>query len=231
MSKSYYPSVNKEQLAYYKDEWNSLRLSNKPGKTGWRTNVPAYDFIQFIDWLNDKRISGIALDLGCGGGRHAIVLARNNFDVYGIDFAEAAINIAEIEASSAGVSWHTHFQVGDVLSLPYEDGMFDVINDDGCLHHINPNDWQIYVQNVHRVIKKGGILRIKVFSKNCNYFKKYTVNNSSWVKLKDSNYCYFFNDEELHLLFRKGFKLINLLEKVHSNDKDKTFFFMTLQSL
>ena len=37
-----------------------------------------------------------ALDLGCGIGRHGIYLDEMNFEVYGIDLSEEAIQIAKL---------------------------------------------------------------------------------------------------------------------------------------
>src|SRR5262245_36207175 len=33
-----------------------------------------------------------ALDLGCGGGRHAVLLARNGFETYASDFSPVAVD-------------------------------------------------------------------------------------------------------------------------------------------
>ena len=35
------------------------------------------------------------LDLGCGTGRHVVYLAKNNFNVYGIDIAEEGIKMTK----------------------------------------------------------------------------------------------------------------------------------------
>lgn len=223
-------NIKEEQQKYYSEEWKTLELSDKPGRSGWRTNVPAPDFIQFAAWLKEKSIKGKALDLGCGGGRHSIVLAQADFEVYGIDFAESAIKQADRNAATAGVSDATHFQVGDTLTLPYGDKFFDVINDDGCLHHIDPKDWPMYVRNIQRVIKPGGILRIKAFSKNCGYFRANSPDDTQWTKLKDSGYTYFFTEQDIRRLFEDGFEFIKLEEKAHTQASDKMFFFGILRS-
>ena len=43
-------------------------------------------------------VGSAALDLGCGGGRDAICLAKNGFTVIGIDLAPAAIDVAKQRA-------------------------------------------------------------------------------------------------------------------------------------
>lgn len=222
---------NQEQQAFYAEEWRNLELSHNPGRSGWRTTVPAPDFMEFAEWLIQQRITGTALDMGCGGGRHSIVLAKTGFEVYGIDFAEAAIGHATRYAADEKLSDVTHFEIGDVLSLPYTDKMFDIVNDDGCLHHLNPVDWPTYIQGVKRVLKQNGILRIKTFSKNCEYFMRNSADGSQWVRLKGSGYTYFFDEKDFHKLFRQYFELLKFEEQAHTQACDKKFFFILARSL
>lgn len=66
---------------------------------------------------------GRALDLACGEGRNAIWLARQGWQVVGVDFAEAAIATARRLAADAGVD--VEWVVADVTT--YEPpGTFDV---------------------------------------------------------------------------------------------------------
>ncbi len=72
------------------------------------------------------RIRGKVLDAGCGAGEHTILLARNGYDVLGIDFAPAAVALARDNARAAGVD--ARFAVADALHLP--DGeVYDTIID------------------------------------------------------------------------------------------------------
>lgn len=224
--------MNEEQKSYYQKEWSKLELSDKFGRSGCRTIVPAPDFVQFVDWLKSEAISGRALDIGCGAGRHSILLAQNNYNTYGIDFAKSAIKLAETSAKSANSENSTSFRVGNALALPYDKDYINITNDDGCLHHIEPTDWSLYLNNITRVIKRGGILRIKEFSKNCTYFDQNTsVGSPQWVWLGSSGYTYFFGESDLRRLFQSKFEIITLEESTHSAASDKKFFFLVLRAL
>lgn len=95
-----------------------------------------------------------------------------------------------------------------------------------------PHDWPIYLQNVTRVIKKDGVLRIKAFSRNCAYFEENAGHSlSSWVQLKDSGYTYFFSERDIRQLFSKSFEILKLEENVHTETDDKKFFFVLLRAL
>jgi ubiquinone/menaquinone biosynthesis C-methylase UbiE len=228
-----FPELN-EQQKYYQDEWSRLKLSDKLGQRGWKTAVPAPDFVMFVQWLNENKITGKALDLGCGGGRHSVLLARNGFETYGIDFAEAAIKQATTNAYESGFAKSTYFRVGDVLDLPYERDYFDVVNDDGCLHHIEPADWSTYLENIKRVIKQGGILRVKAFSKNCRYYTENSSDGMQWVQLgkNGQNYfTYFFLKDDIRRLFANSFEIIKIAENAHTETESKRFFFVTLRAL
>jgi SAM-dependent methyltransferase len=58
------------------------------------------------------------LDAGCGPGLYAVRLARLGYRVDGVDIGPAVIRHARREARAAGVERQTHFEVGDVRSLP-----------------------------------------------------------------------------------------------------------------
>ncbi len=77
------------------------------------------------------------LELGCGTGANLWFLAREGFDVYGIDGAPTAIAQAEQRLGQEGLT--ANMQVGDILSLHdlYPPASFDAIVDVACLQH-NP---------------------------------------------------------------------------------------------
>jgi len=55
---------------------------------------------------------GRALDLGCGDGRNALMLARRGWSVVGVDYAPTAIAIAQAAAQTEGLD--ARFCVADV---------------------------------------------------------------------------------------------------------------------
>lgn len=65
---------------------------------------------------------GSALDLACGEGRNAIWLAREGWDVTGVDFSSVAIDKAQELAGNTAVEW----QVADVTDYRPE-RVFDLV--------------------------------------------------------------------------------------------------------
>jgi len=76
-------------------------------------SVPQHAFEALVE---DREIKpGRVLDIGCGRGENAIMLAMNGCDVTGIDLAEIAISDAKAKAAERHVN--VNFVVGDVLRL------------------------------------------------------------------------------------------------------------------
>lgn len=100
-----------------------------------------------------------ALDLGCGAGDDAVLLARQGIDATGVDLSEMALDRARQLALQHGV--HVEWLLADVLDLPLEDGSMDLVLDHGCLHHVAASDQPRYAAEVARVLRPGGLLLIR----------------------------------------------------------------------
>lgn len=70
------------------------------------------------------RPGAAVLDVACGPGTLALMVAREAGEVHGIDFSEAMLNVCEQEAARAGHD-NIVLHCGDAQLLPYRDAMFD----------------------------------------------------------------------------------------------------------
>lgn len=75
------------------------------------------------------------LDLGTGLGRHAICFAKKGLKVSAIDISEYGIKHLQSWAVNENLEIET--QIGDMLSLPYDDKSFDCVF---AYHVISHND-------------------------------------------------------------------------------------------
>lgn len=94
------------------------------------------------------------LDIGCGTGRHAALFSEHNY--HGVDISPIAIEAARKKHKGA-------FFQGNILdpgcATEYPE-FFDKAVDYGCFHAIPPHHRRGYFENVHRIMKPGGLLLV-----------------------------------------------------------------------
>jgi 2-polyprenyl-3-methyl-5-hydroxy-6-metoxy-1,4-benzoquinol methylase len=88
--------------------------------------------IRLLGDLRDKHI----LDIGCGDGDNAVLLAKLGARVTGIDISPKSIGFAQKRAALNGVSDRTHFICSPLEVAEMGESKFDVIWGDGVLHHL-----------------------------------------------------------------------------------------------
>jgi len=98
------------------------------------------------------------LEVGCGPGANIWFLAREGFDVYGIDGSPTAIEKAERRLRQEGLK--AHLRVGDIVSLGdfYPSSAFDAVVDVACLQHNDRQAIQIIMGQIVSVLKQNGKL-------------------------------------------------------------------------
>lgn len=100
------------------------------------------------------------LDLGCGTGRHTVFLAKNGFDVFGLDIAPSGLCATLQTLSKAGLI--AHVTLSDIQQLPFEDAFFDAIISLRVIHHNRLLAIQETVSEMHRVLKPLGLVWVTV---------------------------------------------------------------------
>jgi SAM-dependent methyltransferase len=120
------------------------------GNPRWDTGVSPPELIAFLD----EAPPGRALDLGCGTGTNLLTMARQGWQVAGIDFAWLPVLRARNKLRGEGYA--AHVRQGDVTARWDLGGSFDLILDMGCFHGLSPADRQIYRENLDRWLAPGG---------------------------------------------------------------------------
>lgn len=115
-----------------------------------------------IDSYSKKREVGRVLDAGCGNGRYMAFFAEQGFEAYGVDLSGRAIEVARAWVKERGVK--AHLEIGDISSLPFEDGYFDVVVSDGVLDHIPLSEAKKIMREFGRVLAKNGYVFITLRS-------------------------------------------------------------------
>jgi SAM-dependent methyltransferase len=95
------------------------------------------------------------LDLGSGTGACTWFMAREGFSVSAIDGSATAIGRLETRLSADGLT--VDARVGDFVTLPWPDGTFDGVVDNGALCGNRFDACRTAVAEVVRVLKPGGV--------------------------------------------------------------------------
>ena len=133
-------------------------------KRNWG-KYPAEELIVFTmrNFKNVKDRSALELlEVGCGPGANIWYLAREGFNVKGIDGSKTAIEQCRARLESEGLS--AELSVGDILKLPYEDDSFDAVYDNECIYCNSWADSKRILKEINRVLKPGGKLYSKHFA-------------------------------------------------------------------
>lgn len=102
---------------------------------------------ELVSLVESGRIQpGRAIDLGSGTASNVIYLAQHGFDVTGVDFSPAAIEMGRARAREAGVE--VRFIEDDLTNLKHVNGTYDLLVDYGTLDDLNPPQRDLYVENV-----------------------------------------------------------------------------------
>jgi SAM-dependent methyltransferase len=94
--------------------------------------------------------AGTAVDLGCGAGRHTVLLADRVDRVLGVDVAGRMLRIARTERARSNVS----YQHRGVLDVRAAEGQFDVVVSVHTLHHVGPP--AVVLPHVRSLAAPGG---------------------------------------------------------------------------
>jgi 2-polyprenyl-3-methyl-5-hydroxy-6-metoxy-1,4-benzoquinol methylase len=116
-------------------------------------------FVKALSLAGDLRGKRV-LDVGCGRGELVLQSALAGAEAWGIDYAQAAVDIAARALESAGADEleRTHVAQMDVKALEFDDGFFDVVFMMDVVEHLYPHELAQAFDELHRTIRPGGRL-------------------------------------------------------------------------
>jgi SAM-dependent methyltransferase len=185
-----------------------FRKAYENGTHGWPVEGSTPEVATLIDKLGSGA-GKTALDVGCGEGRHTILMAKRGYAVIGLDLEPLAVRKATEFLARAGAS--ARLIVGNVLDLSFSPGGFDLVLDYGCFHHLVTRDWPRYRREIARVLKPGGHFVLSVFSTK---FRHHVGERRSrnWI-IHRNHYDHFFTRAEITGAFLGSFELKEAIEE------------------
>lgn len=107
--------------------------------------------------------SARALDLGCGNGRHAELLAEYTADVVGVDVSRGLLRTAGDRATAR--EFDVDRLQGDASRLPLRDDVFSLAVYVATLHHLRPRETRVAsLDELARVLAPGGRALVSAWS-------------------------------------------------------------------
>jgi SAM-dependent methyltransferase len=150
--------------AYYDAHESAYREIQRNGFVGWgdvRSLEDLGDAVtrDFLTWVRSVHFAesagATALDLGCGTGTTAFVLAQLGFVTSGVDISSTAIAMAKDLAQRQRLQ--IDFRQADILRLEDLAASFDLVYDSHCLHCIVfDEDRARVLSGVRSVLAPGG---------------------------------------------------------------------------
>ncbi|MFB6252616.1 MAG: class I SAM-dependent methyltransferase [Halobellus sp.] len=118
-----------------------------------------------VDAAKRANRAAVGLDLGCGNGRHAEVLADVTARVVGIDVSGGLIATASERADERGFADSLTLLEGDAGSVPLRDDSVDVAVYVATLHHLRSRERRVAsLSELARVLAPGGRALVGVWS-------------------------------------------------------------------
>jgi len=138
-----------------------------------RNSFPRYKYKLIKKWIGAMpevierlKLGGTAVDVGCGGGRAAILIAQAfpKARVFGYDLVAQSIERARRNAEAAGVAARVSFEVNDCVNMP--ESKFDLITTFDVVHDaVDPVG---LMNSIRRALKPDGTYLVQEINVSSN---------------------------------------------------------------
>jgi ubiquinone/menaquinone biosynthesis C-methylase UbiE len=154
------------------------------------------------EWFRVNEMDRV-LDLGSGSGKSARLLKG---EITALDFSLSALR----KAGSSNAC-QTNGVCGEATVLPFKDSVFDFVRASFILDHLSGPERKIAVNEIHRVLRRGGRVALESFSISDARCAMGSVNDKGNSIDGDGIIHHYFVKDEVALLLT-GFEMDSLKE-------------------
>lgn len=203
----------------YDKIWDKIYTEGHEQKAPWDSVV---SFV-YRNMPKDAEPSAIKiLEVGCGTASNLRFFAQEGFQVYGIDAASKAIEVAQNYFSKNDLT--AELKVGSFETLPFAAGMFDLIIDRAALVHNGTSVQVNAINEIHRCLKTGGKFLYTPYADthgSCRAGKPFDDGLTHHITagtLLNVGHLRFMNRDDIEAIFPKNVWTFINLEYIEQNN-------------
>lgn len=129
-------------------DWDAVYRAGTPP---WDAGKPHAELSRVLDEYQLRPQT--VLEVGCGTGADAILMARRHFDVTAVDCSPIAVERARLRAEQHDAL--LHFVLADAFEFVPKTGQFDLVYDAGLYHSVREAQLEQYLDMLWRVTRPG----------------------------------------------------------------------------
>lgn len=201
-------------MTIYAQQRKYFERAYETGEHGWPTLDPTPFVIDSIKGLikgKKLEVGNRALDLGCGEGRHTFASAELGLQTVGLDYQALAIARARIMPRARTVRGGYSFLLGDAFNLPFNPGVFNLVIDWGCFHHVKKSDTTRYLKNLLFLLSGKAWFILSCFSTKFRHHPG-DRRKRDWL-VHAGHYDRFFKKSDFKRIFGQDFSILNIGEE------------------
>ncbi len=139
--------ASEEEIRRYQSRYESRNLP-------WDIGRPDKNLREILDSLATRHDN--VLEIGCGTGDNAILMAERGHRVTATEIAPGALELARSKARSRDV--HVNFLLLDIMEQDIPGLPFDLVFDRGCFHHFDTfKTRKRFASRVYHHLKREGL--------------------------------------------------------------------------
>jgi ubiquinone/menaquinone biosynthesis C-methylase UbiE len=203
--------INWEATGYTEEFFNNWAAS--PAFAGWEGDRPDEEEADTIAGVVGVKMGEALLDIACGYGRHAVVLAGKHGQVVtGIDISHGLIAAAKNNAAEKGLK--IHYETKHAADIAWKNSFDTAIIVNNSFSLIAPEQAQTVLEKTYRALKTGGRLFLDIDNKpfNCRY-GEYAARWHHWPLGLTLQEVYFHKDISVET--NRDISLVKASDRIH----------------